>query len=368
MGCLNIAYTQKLNSKKKMKFIIHVGLHKTGSTSIQNFCGQNKIWLESNGIYYPSFEDKVWFNHSIPLSLVFRNNHGIKNHSVVSVFDSNDNRVVAANQFLKYFKNEIKQQQSAKNSILLSGEDISIFELDELNIFKEFLFSCGATEIEIILFVRHPIDFVMSGAQELVRAGLFQLGDAMRIGNLQQSQLKIQKLQKVFGKENIKVHNYNLAINGNGIIDYFLSLLGIHSHQTHVINSNYAMGFEKCLMLSALVKIKDGITTESMKKLFDDAGSKIVANHQIYEYLAPLNQKDCDFLNNNYHISWDITDSISKAEIDLNIFDSYLEKLCSYDNAISPATVIMTILEDISDLYPEIAQSISENYHALLRP
>lgn len=350
-----------------MKFIIHVGLHKTGSTSIQNFCGQNKIWLEANGIYYPSFEKESWFNHSIPLSLVFRGNHGIKNHSVLEVFDSNNSRAMGANNFLEYFKSEIKQQ-SAKNSILLSGEDISVFELDELNIFKEFLFSCGATEIEIILFIRHPIDFALSNAQELVGAGLYQFGEAIRLGNLQQARLKTEKFQEAFGKESVKVHSYDLAIKkGNGIIDYFFNLLGIHSVQPNTFNSNAAMGLEKCLILSALVKTHEKKVIRAISVLLDNAGSKIVANNQIHEYLAPLNQYDCEFLTTNHQISWENLVSISKPEIDLKVFDSYLKKLCNHDNTIIPATVIKSILEDISVLYPEIAQSISENYYALLR-
>jgi hypothetical protein len=349
-----------------MKFIIHAGLHKTGTTSIQNFCGTNKNSLKAVGIYYPSFAVKPWLNHSIPLSLICRDGHGVSNHSVVSIFKTDEDRTQAANNIHDYFKNEINQQSDI-SSVLLSGEDISVFKLEELQKFKELLFSCGATEIQFICYVRNPIDFVLSGAQELVKAGLYQFGDAIRIGNLQKARHKLQKIQDVFGKENVKILSYDLAImNGNGIIDHFLNLLGVHSYQANELKMNSSMGLEKCLTLSALVKIKDRAVVKSMGALLDNRGTKIVSNDQINQYLVPLNQDDREFLSTNHQIAWEISEPISKVGIDLNLFDTYLSKVCSYDSSIRPAKIITTILEDITDLYPEVAKSLTENYSALI--
>jgi len=349
-----------------MKFIIHAGLHKTGTTSIQNFCGGNKNRLAASGFYYPSFQVNSWFNHSIPLSLICMDNHGARSHSVTSFFKTDDDRALASNKFQNYLTNEIKKQ-GINNTILISGEDISIFKLNELKKFKELLFSCGATEIKFICFVRHPVDIALSGAQELVRAGLFQFGEALRIGNLQKARHKFENFQHVFGKENIEIHNYDLAIIKDiGIIEYFLNLLGTHPHQTNELKANSSMRFEKCLILSSLVKIKDRDFIRSLELVLYNVGSKIVSTPQVYDYLMPLNEDDIEFLNKNYQISWGILGDKAKAEIDLILFDVYLKKLCHLDGTIYPKSIIMSIVKDIGELYPEISNSISKKYQALI--
>ena len=50
----------------RQRLILHIGTHKTGSTSIQNYLYYNRLWLRSLGVYYP-----------LPLSgpLFYVNNH-----------------------------------------------------------------------------------------------------------------------------------------------------------------------------------------------------------------------------------------------------------------------------------------------------
>ena len=39
-----------------MKFILHVGTHKTGTTSIQKYCRKNEDVLKEESILYPNFD------------------------------------------------------------------------------------------------------------------------------------------------------------------------------------------------------------------------------------------------------------------------------------------------------------------------
>lgn len=46
------------------KLYVHIGLHKTGSTLIQNFCTENRNLLASQGICYPQSAAK-WNGHHL---------------------------------------------------------------------------------------------------------------------------------------------------------------------------------------------------------------------------------------------------------------------------------------------------------------
>ncbi len=37
-----------------MRFVIHIGTHKTGTSSLQTFCVANRRTLLDQGIYYPT--------------------------------------------------------------------------------------------------------------------------------------------------------------------------------------------------------------------------------------------------------------------------------------------------------------------------
>ena len=57
------------------KLKLHVGFHKTGSTSFQQTCAHNAELLKSFGVSYPSFENSVnraILNHSIAIVSAFR--------------------------------------------------------------------------------------------------------------------------------------------------------------------------------------------------------------------------------------------------------------------------------------------------------
>ncbi|MCB1733068.1 MAG: hypothetical protein KDI21_21530, partial [Halieaceae bacterium] len=55
------------------RIILHAGLHKTGTTSVQENCARHAELLLQHGIVYPSFSfrDRRINNHSDPLAGVF---------------------------------------------------------------------------------------------------------------------------------------------------------------------------------------------------------------------------------------------------------------------------------------------------------
>jgi hypothetical protein len=58
------------------KIFVHIGVHKTGSTSIQQMLGRNREILIKHGFLYPVFKARSAniFNHSVPFVSMFKKN------------------------------------------------------------------------------------------------------------------------------------------------------------------------------------------------------------------------------------------------------------------------------------------------------
>lgn len=94
---------------------IHIGCPKTGTTSLQYFCNENKETLSENGIYFPVFEQK--YNNVNP----YRNGHFLIAHQ----FDSSGKiDILKEKQIFRFNMDHILYMFSKYDTILLSDESI----------------------------------------------------------------------------------------------------------------------------------------------------------------------------------------------------------------------------------------------------
>ena len=126
-----------------MKLVIHMGLHKTGSTTFQNFLYLNKKALLDAGIIYPDSDQDSKSHWMIPYQLL-RNNWGY---------------------IEDYFKRalSVAKQQNA-NTILISSEDFAIMLTESFRVgeFENLLISLGFTEIHWECVLRKQWDYFNS--------------------------------------------------------------------------------------------------------------------------------------------------------------------------------------------------------------
>ena len=61
---------------------LHVGFHKTATTTFQQICGNNRDVLKKAGIFYQQFnyptEKENRCNHSGPLSMIYKRDYASK--------------------------------------------------------------------------------------------------------------------------------------------------------------------------------------------------------------------------------------------------------------------------------------------------
>ena len=118
-----------MSFNKKPNLYLHVGLHKTGTTSIQTFLSNNIYELEKYNLFYPTFYKKNSLLNKHLMERLFKkskNDFVFAHHRLFRALRSEDinlNHDEAVNSILKY-----KKICQIKNlNMILSAENISGF-------------------------------------------------------------------------------------------------------------------------------------------------------------------------------------------------------------------------------------------------
>ncbi|RLG10752.1 hypothetical protein DRN69_08610 [Candidatus Pacearchaeota archaeon] len=184
----------------KYTLILHVGMHKTGTSSIQQtlakFYGQ-----PTKEIVYFNFDGII--NHSCIVYPIFLENpysyrdYGLMNLSFME-------RHSSIQYLQKTFFTTIKNQRRPIS--IISGEDISLLSEKELENLKDFLQNFFH-EIKVIAYVREPYSFLSSYFQEIVR-GLGYKQFKLYSEWIDYKNIFI-KFYNVFGEENVFLFRFD---------------------------------------------------------------------------------------------------------------------------------------------------------------
>jgi hypothetical protein len=190
------------------KIILHTGLDKTGTTAIQNGLHANREFLlAEEGVLYPSLAA----NLSTPLLTIFKN--APENHRANRMAGYTTEEI-AAHQ--KSYLNSLDTEISSREwgTLLLSAEGVSSLTESELAKLREWgeKYSSNWT---ILICVRHPVDWARSVIQERLKQGatLPQLYENPPKPRYRQ---KISNAISVFGRENVRIFDYDAATASNG--------------------------------------------------------------------------------------------------------------------------------------------------------
>ena len=310
--------------------ILHIGLHKTGSTSIQNALkGYNK-----NGVKSVAFEE---VNHSIPMYTIFsekRYNYHIWQKAELTKIDIDKKKDV----YLNILKEELKSKKF--ETLIISGEDLSVLNNNEVQALSE-LFNAHQVSTTVICYVRNPLSGVVSSAQELVKNG----GSVTSIDKLYKSRL--EKYIMYFGKQNIKVFDYQKASESEkSIVRHFSKILSIDLRDTPRLNKSLTplqfsliqnlnkLNLHKTrhrardVIVMNIMKIDSELTSKSIEKLDEQYFIKLIPKCYV---------EDCNWLHKEFGILF----KINKSTEDKNL-DDYIKMNLSNS------------LEEIDNLFSEI--------------
>lgn len=206
------------------KIILHVGLHKTGTTSLQNYFGHNRKTLSSLGVLYPALSVNSYTpdNHSWPirnLTMLSPEQYHLNiMHNVLG-----QDLIVAIESLNKQF---LALGDKKESTLLLSGEGISTLKVKELTKLKEKLLSISKKEvcIEIHYFTRNATSYISSIVQQRLKGGTKEdiiLTSLAKISPFK-SFLNRNLFKRVFTDAFMKEHRYEQACaHAGGLEAYF---------------------------------------------------------------------------------------------------------------------------------------------------
>lgn len=205
--------------------ILHVGLHKTGSTSIQN-CSQfmHRDLLLANGIQYACFrlEGKLRPNHGGIVTAALLNEADKYGKDWRYNLQLNTARAQTA------CREQLAQTLNAPEArtLLLSGEIFSVYNRSDLMRLRDHLLPYTRS-LRVLVVIRNPLNFVESALQQRVRAGkLPELGE---LGTL--SRKRYLRLKRVF-PDTLEVLNFDDCVAyEEGLVGAFYRACGIPAEQ-----------------------------------------------------------------------------------------------------------------------------------------
>lgn len=194
------------------KFVLHIGLHKTGSTAIQSaFKGFD------DGI--TKYADLGYENHSIPFYTAYSAAH-LDYHIWKTAGLTPTQIERKRSECIAAIKDSIERSRDRR--LIFSGEDISLLPETALRVIAE-LFGARNGGAQIIAYVRAPLSFIQSNFQEELRAGRGIVSPSPP-----RYRSRLEKFIRVFSQTNVVVRNFDRAsLHEQDVIKDFSSVIGV---------------------------------------------------------------------------------------------------------------------------------------------
>lgn len=232
------------------KIILHFGLPKTGTTTIQNvFHGNREFLLAQEATLYPSLAP----NLTTPLCTIFQNDP--RKHIANKTAGFTTEEIAARRKnYLSSLDAEISSREWS--TLLLSAEGISNLSASEIAKLREWG-EKYSSDWTVLMCVRHPVDYVRSVIQQLMKGGdtLQQLYEKPPMPNYRG---KISNAISVFGRENVRVFDFNAAVKSvGGIVGTFAAQAGLSVTSgdflaSRAVRDNESLSLEAVRILDSL--------------------------------------------------------------------------------------------------------------------
>jgi hypothetical protein len=207
--------------------ILHLGLHKTGTTSIQNsFRGYDDGETAYANLGPP--------NHSTVFKALFLQNavYPWKNQGL------SEKKI--ENLINRHWLALTKQLDRKHSRIIFSGEGISGLDTESLCKIKN-TFNEHQRDAIVFVIVREPLGMTASLMQEMVKAGNSLQNERTDKDVIGYSLFtKVNNILKVFGEENTRILRLEDALSSEfprGVVDYFAKQLDIKPERIPTIKS-----------------------------------------------------------------------------------------------------------------------------------
>lgn len=306
---------------KAKRLILHAGLPKTATTSVQNaIFSRRDILLSEAGYLYPGAEA----NHTNALCTAFLDDP--RQHIANKVAGRTDLGQLAemARSIRDAFAAEICEKQP--ETILFSAEGMSNLSNRELEKFRDWALDY-AEQIDVLYVVRNPLRYSASVIQQHLKGGDV-LEDMYEDPPLANFKGRISNAIAAFGRERISIRPFeDMIAHADGVAGYFLDSVGVSSGPAYEaiveaqVVENESLSHEAALTLSSLNRLRPAFTNgqRSQRRTFNELGLiesirgvKFYLPDEVRSKIAERSQVDVDWLKENFGL--DIYDNAMKVE------------------------------------------------------
>lgn len=230
-----------------MKLVLNIGMHKTGSSSIQ----QSLAKFERDGAVYMQVGHP---NHSGLMFTAFsptadRHQSHVKNGRTPE-------EVAELRNTFRAKMATFCEDAAARgcHTLMASAEDVSLLDIDGVTAVRDF-FAQLVDEILIVGYVRPPASFMRSALQQRVvgarKIDFAQLYPVFRD--------RFEKFDTVFGRDAVRLKKFDRALLKNGdVVADFAEAAGVDLDPSEVVLTNESRTLEATAILYAQRKLGRG--------------------------------------------------------------------------------------------------------------
>ncbi len=179
--------------------ILHIGRHKSGTSSLQRALSENRILLKSNGYYYPTVYRKKWAHHQL-----------------VQAINEEDNP---------------KHQKAFIDG--LSREYINIISSEAFQnippkIVREF-FDEKIFRVKVVCYLRDQVDYLKSSYLQEIKATTTTITPKEYINSSKLDYFEFAKEWSRYFDISFDIYDKSYLINGSMVDEFFIKHLSISS-------------------------------------------------------------------------------------------------------------------------------------------
>ncbi len=206
-------------ARRYREIILHAGMSKTGSTSIQANCRRHAQVLSEHGIRYPRFKFgmQTFSNHSVPLAVMVSANPGQYALGLQRRYGDRVGELVE--DCRRQFQVVLDEPG---DTLLLSSERVAGFSEEDLLLLRRLL-GRHTERLRVWLYLRSPTDVLVGILQERAKAGASPDPGAV-VGR---ARTRFSLMKRVFAKE-LEVWDFHAAARApGGLVQDFFRRLGV---------------------------------------------------------------------------------------------------------------------------------------------
>ena len=271
---------------RQKKLIIHIGMNKTGTSSIQETLYNSSDYLKENGLAYP----KNLHHHNITFYSLFLPD-GQYSRLWRSRFIHEDNQR-EKDKYLGMWQRLFEKTNFA--CYIVSSEFLMNYSEGSLRKCAVFL-KKYVQDIKVVAYVRHPDAYIISEVQQSAKRGGNDddLSQRLKTSKNYYNTAFLQKWIREFGEDNVVVRPFEGKLFKNGdLIDDFFEAAGLDQIDTRELDkarTNEAIGMNAVKFLSQYNEIYPRFKNEKINR------ERAIVMEYSYQPFAKIADQKFDF-------------------------------------------------------------------------